>query len=137
MLNLAPSNLHLIESEFNDIIRSSREIDKEGRVSNGLVQRRSYIMMDDSKLYITEHLSGNKIKMYYYDWYNPDGSIRLKIHSETHNDKKYQTKTEPYHIHPGDKTRRDSRHRYSNVNFHDLFHVLELIRFTLIVEANK
>ena len=131
MINLPPSNFKFTEQEFKDIIRHIRETDQTGRTSNFLVSRKTYILMDDSKFYITEVLKNGKIDYYYYDWVDKVGKDIMKFHSEPHDDPKYRTDTEPYHIH-GEKGLNVFPKRYTNYNFRDLFHVLEVIRMIFI-----
>ena len=131
MINLHPSNFKFIEQEFKDIIRYTRETDQTGRTSNFSVLRKTYILIDNSKLYITEALNRGKIDYYYYDWVDGERKDIMKFHSEPHDSPAYQTATEPYHIH-GEKGLNVFPKRYANYNFMDLFHVLEVIRMIFI-----
>ncbi|MDI3478242.1 MAG: hypothetical protein PWQ59_1767, partial [Thermoanaerobacterium sp.] len=72
-----------------------------------------------------------KIDYYFYDWYSQNKNLILKIHSESHKDKKYQTDTEPFHIHI--PTILDKK-RLPNYSLRDLFSVLEFIRLFIYIK---
>jgi len=58
----------------------------------------------------------------------------MKFHSETHGeDKRYQTSTEPYHIHKDTEDILSNIDRYPNYNLRDLRSVLEFIRWHLYI----
>ncbi|MDP4182728.1 MAG: DUF6516 family protein [Bacillota bacterium] len=133
MTNLSPSNFTLIQSEFGNIIRHTRETDKTGKTSNVISRRKTYTLIDGSKLYVTEILKGDKIDYYYYDWVDKDEKDIMRFHSEIHEEKKFQTSTEPFHIH-GEKNLNVFPKRFPNYNFRDLFHIFELIRIIFIYE---
>ncbi len=132
MKNQPPSNLTLLEAEFNDIIQFTQETDQSGRQSSMLAQRKTFRFVDGSSLSITEIIKKDKIDFYHYDW-SKDNKILLKIHSEPHDDPNYQTETEPYHIHT--KGLLDDE-RISNPTLQDLYSVLQLIRLFIMVQKN-
>lgn len=132
MTELAPSNFKLIESEFGDIILDSKPVDKNGLPSNMHIQRRTYKLTGGSTLYVVEHIKDNKIDEFFYDWYFKEGTERLKFHKEPHTrDKRYQTSTEPFHIHTPENTRLTNISRLPNVRFRELAAVMEHIRLAL------
>ncbi|APC39276.1 toxin-antitoxin system TumE family protein [Clostridium estertheticum] len=97
---LEKSNFKLIEKEFSDLILTVAEIDQTGMGSRPNVTRKTYTFKDNTFLSITErYISGGIIDYYNYDLYNSNEEIIIKFHSEPHQNKKQQTKTEPYHIH--------------------------------------
>jgi hypothetical protein len=79
-----PSNFLFLETEFADTILSVREQDSSGRVSSGIVTRKTYNFHDNSYLCITEYYRKNKIDRYYYNWYEKNKEVILKFHSEEH-----------------------------------------------------
>ena len=66
---LDPSNFSLIETVFGDMIIGIREQDREGRSSSGLCARKTYVLRNQTKLYVTEFYRNGKIDHYFYDWY--------------------------------------------------------------------
>jgi len=58
--NIPPSNFKLIESEFKDIIKNVRDTDKNGLPSNAYIQRKTFILIDNSKMYVTEYIDYKK-----------------------------------------------------------------------------
>lgn len=61
--------------------------------------RRTIIFSDMTKLSCQEYITDGVIDFYHYDYYNTDGSIIIKFHSEPHEEKAFQTDTEPFHMH--------------------------------------
>ncbi|MPM91041.1 hypothetical protein SDC9_138166 [bioreactor metagenome] len=128
---LNKSNFKLIERDFADIITSVRETDQTSHPSNSAVTRKTYRFIDNSFLSITErYVSGGLIDFYNYDWYNSDKSIRMKFHSEPHEDEKYQTETEPYHVHKPNKLGL-KEHRLPNHKHKSLYEIMEFIMFSI------
>lgn len=126
-----PSNLSVLRRDFADIIQTDRGKDQTGKTTTRLCQRETFIFTDQSYLSITEYIAvDGTLGCFYYDWYNRDGTIRFKFHSEPHNDKKYQTATEPYHLH-GNGLLDDKR--LPNYGYKGLFSVLELVRIVLMI----
>lgn len=132
MTNLPASNLSFLESEFNDIIQFTQENDQTGKSSSMLAQRRTFKFKDGSSLSITEILRNGNIDYYQCDW-SINEKILLKVHSEPHKDTSYQTETEPYHIHVKGLL---ADERISNPTLKDLYSVLQLIRFFIMVVKN-
>lgn len=128
---LSRSNFSLIERVFKDIIINTEDKDQTIFPSTRAVTRKTYNFKDNSRLYITErYTTGDKIDYYSYDWYDSDREIRLKFHMENHEDKDYQTETEPYHIHQPSKDGSEA-HRRPNYKHKSLFEIMELIRLSI------
>ncbi|WP_404469351.1 DUF6516 family protein [Sutcliffiella horikoshii] len=127
------TNFTVIQLEFGDVILDIRDGDGSGRTSTGLTQRKLIKLIDGSYIRIREHLSkSSEIDLYFYDWFGPDGKELLKFHSENHDeDKRYQTKTEPFHIHIPEELRLSSMTRLPNYNHRDLYGILEFVRLHL------
>lgn len=122
-----PSNITLIEKEFRHIITDLRDGDGSGLMSSLSFQRYTIVFVDGGKLRITERISKGSIDYSYYDWEQSEGRI-IKFHSEPHpNDPKYQTLTEPHHIHPPAEAKLHNQTRYSNFYHQELPAILELI----------
>lgn len=98
MNKLYKTNFKTLETEFKDIIKSIRETDSTEEISTSLITRKTYILINKKKLYVTEFTSKNVIKKYYYDLYDENNKVIMKFHSEPHNDKRYQTSTEAFHF---------------------------------------
>jgi hypothetical protein len=99
MINLPASNLLFPKKAYCDIIQNEKDTDQTGKASSPICQRKTFVFSDGSYLSVTEFLKGPKIDYYNYDWYSESNKLLLKFHSEKHEDKRYQTPTEPYHIH--------------------------------------
>ncbi|MBB5354208.1 hypothetical protein HNR43_000163 [Anoxybacillus mongoliensis] len=68
------------------------------------------------------------IDYYYYDWVTSDGKTILKWHSEPHNeDERYQTTTEPYHIHLPASETLHNMYRLANFEHQTLRSIIEFI----------
>jgi len=125
------SNLSFLKSEFSDIIQSEKCYDTSGRGSTRYCQRYTFVFIDGSYLSIVEHLNENgNLDYFCYDYYDKNKQIISKFHSEPHGDKKYQTRTEPYHIHTYDMLGNEKR--IENHTFHDLYSVLEHLRLRIL-----
>lgn len=95
--------------------------------------RHTFVFTDMSRLLITEHLSRGRIEIYFYDWVDEHGADILKFHSEPHkDDRRYQTSTEPYHIHPPADAKLTNMTRYPNVYHQELPAIMEHIFFSLV-----
>jgi len=136
-LNLPASSIEALHKMFAGIILDSRNVDKNGRHTSYLYLRHTFIFKDGSRLYIREQLTKDGfIETYYYDWEDENGNTILKFHSEPHpDDPRYQTDTEPFHVHPPDDAKLTNRTRYPNYYHRDLRGILEFIALFLI--ANK
>lgn len=132
MTDLMPTNFKVIETEYNDIIKFIREIDKDGKISNAFIKRKTYVLINGYKFYVTEVLKQGRIDFYYYDLYDENGKELIKFHSESHAEKDYQTSTEPFHVHGSEDSKLTNVKRYPNKNFKTLFDILEFIRFMFI-----
>ncbi|MBL0388322.1 hypothetical protein JJB07_17085 [Tumebacillus sp. ITR2] len=133
-----PSNFLFLETMFLDIIDNVRETDSTGMGSSFICARKTYILKNNTKLFVTEHYTKEgKIDHFYYDWVTNEKASRgiLSFHSESHEEKAYRTSTEPFHIHTHEDTKLSNVSRLPNYNFHDLFSVLEYIR--LFIYANQ
>lgn len=125
-LSIYKTNFGLLENEFKDIISQIQSWDQTGMSSDSAVERKTYIFTDGSSLSITEHFTRDGFISYFnYDWYGKDKKILKKYHSEPHKNKKYQTETEPYHIHRVDLL--EQQIREPNYNLRELYEILEEI----------
>ena len=130
---LPATQFHLIELEFGDIINGRYETDSTGKPSNNMTVRKTYKLIGGYKLYITEVRSKGFIEFYYYDLYDKNGAVVMKFGSESHEgDPRYQTSTEPFHIHGPLECKLNNIKRIANENYRDLFHIMEFIRLMLI-----
>ena len=132
MNKLYKTNFKTLETEFKDIIKSIRETDSTGEISTSLITRKTYILINKKKLYVTEFTSKNVIKKYYYHLYDENNKVIMKFHSEPHNDKRYQTSTEPFHIHGNENSKLTNEKRFPNYNFKSLWDIMEFLRLMII-----
>ncbi|MCD9020257.1 toxin-antitoxin system TumE family protein [Cohnella silvisoli] len=131
-----PSNIVLLEKEFSSVIVDVRDGDSTGKMSSMVFQRYTFSLVDGSKLYVTERISNNEILYYQYDWMKDATTVILKFHSESHSeDDRYQTSTEPYHIHPPDDTKLHNMTRYPNTSHQELHAVFEFIFLYLLAQG--
>lgn len=63
------TDLEGLTQKFAYAIRSVKDTDKSGEPSSEEIQRATIIFIDDTMLYVTEHLN----KGYWYDWVSKDG----------------------------------------------------------------
>ena len=133
MTDLKPTDFKFIEVEFADIIRSIREVDSTGLPSNAFTKRKTYILINKYKLYITEFLKNGFIDKFFYDLYDEKDKTVLKFHSEKHDrDSRYQTITEPFHIHQNEQNQLTNVHRFPNFNYRTLTDIMEFLRIMII-----
>jgi len=139
MIGNPKSNLKEIQKTFRDAIHEVRETDSTGRTSSIFAQRATIVFSDGSLLYITEFLTKQeRIEMYHYDWIASDRTTVLgKYHSEPHEDEKYQTNTEPYHVHSPKHPKLQTEYRYPNHSHTDLFSIVEGIFFFHLMPQKK
>ncbi|MGJ7034279.1 toxin-antitoxin system TumE family protein [Anoxybacillus eryuanensis] len=118
-----------LERDFADIILEIREGGADGRPSTKNCARKTIIFRNDTKLYVIEYkTSDGWIDYYYYDWVTSDGKTILKWHSEPHNaDERYQTTTEPYHIHLPASETLHNMYRLANFEHQTLRSIIEFI----------
>lgn len=125
-LDIRKSNFDDLKNQFHAIISNTHEYDQSGRASVVGITRKEFVFNDDSFLSITEYYTKDGyISHYNYDWYAKDGKVIKLYHSEPHSDKRYQTETEPYHIHRLNFA--DKKIREPNYDTRDLYSILEEI----------
>ena len=61
-----------------------------------------------------------------------NNKVIMKFHSEPHNDKRYQTSTEPFHIHGNENSKLTNEKRFPNYNFKSLWDIMEFLRLMII-----
>ncbi|MFD3259845.1 DUF6516 family protein [Paenibacillus lentus] len=126
-----------MEREFRSIIMDSSDGDGSGLLSSRSFTRWTLTFHDGSKLYITEHLNQGIIQMYFYNWVSISGEVLAKFHSEPHDeDKRYQTVTEPFHIHPPEEAKIHNSTRHPNFYHQELPQILEAI-FIYMLASKK
>ena len=78
-----------------------------------------------TKLRCQEYIKDGFIDFYHYDYYDAEGNIIMKFHSEPHDDEKYQTDTEPFHMHvPSDIYDLKASKRIKNKYLQDLYSIM-------------
>ncbi|WP_405157930.1 hypothetical protein [Paenibacillus sp. FSL H8-0283] len=65
------TDLESLTKEFIFAIKLVKNTDKSGEPSSEEIQRATIIFIDDTMLYVTEHLN----KGYWYDWVSKDGKL--------------------------------------------------------------
>jgi len=130
------SNLHLIQRDLgHGILGELRLSDRSGQGSTLYVLRATIPFLDGSSLYVTEYTNkAGIIERYYYDWEDANGCLKAQYHSEPHeSDKRYQTATEPYHVHPPKGSTLSNMDRFPNYAHRDLYSIVEgIILFSVI-----
>lgn len=95
--------------------------------------RHTFVFVDGSKLYVSEQISGGLIEVSHHNWADPNGYEILKFHSEPHDgDRRYQTATEPHHVHPPTDMKLTNVTRYPNFHHQELHTIMEHIFFSLL-----
>ncbi|AEH48883.1 DUF6516 family protein [Parageobacillus thermoglucosidasius] len=125
-----PANVFsFLERDFAEIILEIRDGGADGRPSTKSCARKTIVFRNETKLYVTEYVTPDGwIDYYYYDWVTPDGKMILKWHSEPHDeDKRYQTVTEPYHIHLPSSVILHNMYRLANFEHQTLRSIIEFI----------
>lgn len=132
MSGRARSNLDVIG---HGILGEIRLTDRSGQATTIYTLRATVPFLDGTLLYVTEYTDKyGIIDKYYYDWVDELGRIRAQYHSEPHSmDNRYQTATEPYHIHPPKNTILSGMDRFPNYAHQDLYAIVEgIIIFSVI-----
>lgn len=95
-------------------------------------RRRTITFTDGSRLRCTERRVLGKF-FYHYEWESVDGGKKLAWGSEAHaGDKRYQTETEPFHVHPPKALH--GMDRISNGFHRDLFAIVEMIQYVILMQ---
>lgn len=110
----------------------SQDGDATRQPTTRMFTRHTFVFIDGSRLYITEQISGEYIEVSYYNWVDENGNDILKFHSEPHDDPKYQTETEPHHVHPPEDAKLTNITRYPNFYHQELHTIMEHIFFCLL-----
>lgn len=131
MTKLYSSNIPLLIRSYKDIIQSDRDSDRNGIKTSGYCQRFTLKFFDGSYLYITEFLKDGLIEKYHYDWHDSNKKVKMKFHSEPHDQDECKTETEPYHIHVLDKLGIEVRR--PNRKYQDLDSVLNFIQYSMLL----
>ncbi|MGN7384575.1 MULTISPECIES: toxin-antitoxin system TumE family protein [unclassified Paenibacillus] len=137
MIGKPATNLDVLIKAFGHAIHSIRDTDSTGMSSSIYAQRATIFFSDNSKLYVTEKLNKQQIIVeYWYDWIAPDEkTVWGKYHGEPHEDRRYQTVTEPYHVHPPEYAKLTNKTRFPNHYYNDLFSIVEgIFLFHLLPE---
>lgn len=95
---LPKTNYYLLEIEYD------KEITEIRKGANGLPSepgaiRKTVIFSDSTKLSCQEFIKDGFIDFYNYDYYDANGNIVMKFHSEPHVQEEARTETEPFHLH--------------------------------------
>lgn len=115
-----PSNMRQLEREYAHILMDARDGDGSGLLSSRKFTRHTFIFVDGSRLLVTEELYGGLIDVSYYNWVDQSGNTILSFHSEPHDhDVRYQTASEPHHVHPPNDTKLANITRYPNFHHQD------------------
>ena len=132
LICLKISSFEVLKKEFDDIILRVEDKDKTGSSSTMFALRKTIVLNNRQKLYVTERINrNNEILEAWYDLHDADGSELMKFHKHDHDDGKLRTETCPFHIQfPSNKL--NTTERLSNYNFRDLFHVMEFIRLMIV-----
>lgn len=72
------TDLEGLTQKFAYAIKSVKDTDKSGEPSSKEIQRATIIFIDDTMLYVTEHLT----KGYWYNWVSKDGKLLFHHDSE-------------------------------------------------------
>ncbi|MFD1673511.1 toxin-antitoxin system TumE family protein [Alicyclobacillus fodiniaquatilis] len=95
-------------------------------------RRRTIKFTDGSRLRCTERRVLKKF-FYHYQWESEDGTKKLAWGSEEHGgDRRYQTETEPFHVHPPNAIH--GMDRATNGFHRDLFAIVELIQYVIMMQ---
>ncbi len=97
-------------------------------------RRRTITFIDGSRLRCTERRVAGKF-FYHYEWQNQDGTKRLAWGSEEHGDRRYQTETEPFHVHPPNAMH--GMDRLTNGFHRDLFSIVEFIQYFILIQSSQ
>ncbi|MFC5401424.1 toxin-antitoxin system TumE family protein [Cohnella soli] len=135
------SNLNHIQRDLSHgILGEIRLTDRSGQASTIYALRATITFLDDSILYVTEYTSKSGIiDKYFYDWVDVNGRLKAQYHSEPHDqDKRYQTTTEPYHVHPPKNSILTNMDRFPNFVHKDLYSIVEgIILFSIIPSRSE
>lgn len=129
-----PTNFGLLRREVADIIVDIRDGDGPGQPSTITTTRKTLRLINEQHISVTEKITpSGTADQFQYDWILTANHY-IKFHSEPHPlDKRYQTPTEPYHIHHSGQL--SSLDRLSNTSHRDLFTILEMIRIHFLASG--
>lgn len=93
------TNFRMIEREYSDLITEIRNVPLDEGEHRCEIQKKIILFRNMSRLKCREIIKNEFISIFQYDLYDSDGNIVMKFHSEPHMDQRYQTETEPFHLH--------------------------------------
>ncbi|WP_103109494.1 toxin-antitoxin system TumE family protein [Brevibacillus reuszeri] len=137
MIGNPPSNFTFLQQDNKDIIVDVIDGDTSGLPTTYSAIRKTLLLSDGSKIFVTERLEKNKIDYYHYDWVTASNQPILKFHSESHEHEDYQTATEPYHIHIPDPLNVGGNIRIANFHHKELQAILSMIRLYMLASQVK
>ena len=128
--NLPPNNFKVIEREYAGEIIEIRD-GVSGQPNQAGAVRKTIVFSDFTKLFCYEDIKGGEIDYFHYDYYDVNGMIIMKFHSEPHpNLPEFQTATEPFHMH----VKKDAQDLVASVrlpipneHFKELIHIIDFI----------
>ncbi|WP_429786293.1 toxin-antitoxin system TumE family protein [Brevibacillus centrosporus] len=134
------SNIPQLQSDYADIIARIEDYNNEGKPSSMVALRKSIFFTDGTRLSVTERIlnsapyNSRYTDKYQYDWTTAHGEVILKFHNEKHDDPRYQTNSEPHHIHRSDQFSEDQREDNFLVReLHEVLFFIRLFQWTRIV----
>ncbi|WP_226036782.1 toxin-antitoxin system TumE family protein [Aquibacillus saliphilus] len=121
------TSFFFIEEEFEEIAEIRNGCVGLKNAPPGAI-RKTILFNDMSKLTCQEFIKEDFIEFYHYDYYDGEGNIIMKFHSEPHEEKKDQTDTEPFHMHVAtDIHDLKASKRIKNKHLQELFKIMVFI----------
>lgn len=134
-LNLPLTNYEQIRKDFPIIIDI---VDGDGELrSTKLVIRKTILFDDGTKLLTREYIKNNRIAWFYYDYIDTNRLTLFKAHSEFHEEKKFQTITEPFHMHSAESLKLFGESRFPNFEHRNLRSIVEAIYIYRLISRAK
>ncbi|MGG0277998.1 toxin-antitoxin system TumE family protein [Bacillus rhizoplanae] len=129
-LGLPATDYSRLEQEFSDIILQMVQVNGSMVKPIHHIKFKNGYYMEAEEVII---LSNREIGLYYYNLYDSNGQAILKFHSERHSDRRYQTNTEPFHIHKPPSVELSTMDRMDNNYHQDLYSILESLQILFVV----
>ncbi|MGG3522553.1 DUF6516 family protein [Bacillus pseudomycoides] len=124
-LNIPAIDYSRIEKEFADIILQVVPISRSFiRLVHHIKFKNIYYLECEE---VIVPISGKppEIGKYYFNLFDENGQALIKFHSERHEDKRYQTPSEPFHIHKPPSIEFSTMDCMANFHHHDLYSIME------------
>ncbi|QWG42932.1 hypothetical protein EXW31_00330 (plasmid) [Bacillus mycoides] len=125
-LGIPATDFNRIETEFADIILQMTQINRSMVRPEYMIRFKNGYRFEVSEVIL---LKNHEIGVYHYNLYDNKDVLLFQFHSERHEDHRYQTDSEPHHVHKPKSVELSTMDRMSNFYHRDLYTIMECLRY--------